>query len=67
MIESVLTILKDYHIKTGGHCGLSAVGLIQRTGSTSEETKEALNKLYKQKKITVHENPTGLIAKFNDI
>ncbi len=53
--NQILEILKEIKIKSGGHSGASVAFLIQKGISTPKEIKDALNRLYRDKKIIIRE------------
>ncbi len=59
MKEQVLKILKEKHLKTGGHCGV----LIYHFDYDLTELKKTLNQMYKDRLITVHDGPHGELIK----
>ncbi len=58
----ILESLKKQHIKTGGHCGL----YISFFEGDLKVIKVELNKLFINKKITIHDGIHGQLIKYNE-
>lgn len=59
MKQQILKILKEKHLKTGGHCGV----LIYNFNYNLMELKDTLNKMYSEGLITVHDGAHGKLIK----
>lgn len=59
---TIIEKLKTKHDKSGGHCGL----YINDFEGNGNDIKQALNELYKSKKITVHDGIHGKLIKYRN-
>lgn len=64
--DAILEILKEQYERTGGHCGTYLVNIKNNLNIELQDLKEALNKLYKSKKITVHDGIHGRLIKYKN-
>ncbi|WP_407324044.1 hypothetical protein R5O24_02875 [Tenacibaculum maritimum] len=62
MKSLILDQLKKKYEKSGGHCGL----YIKDFNGNLKDIKQALNELYKSKKITVHDGIHGKLIKYRN-
>jgi hypothetical protein len=60
MKQKLLDQIKQKHIGSGGHCGLYISDFVGNLG----DIKKALNELFKEKKITVHDGIHRQIIKY---
>lgn len=58
--NQVIDLLKEKHKKSGGHCGIVLVNF----GIDLKKLKPILNKLYKEKLISIHDNQHGKLIKY---
>lgn len=63
MMEKILSLITDHHNLTGGHCGLTAVKISQRTGIDLTSVRKELNKLYQAKEIEVRDGAHGKLVR----
>ena len=49
----IYELIEENHERTGGHCGITIVGLCLKTRFSAQEVRQELTKLYKEKKIIV--------------
>lgn len=63
MKEKILDILTEAHDKSDGHCGVYERQLELKTGFTIPQMKDALNELFKERKLTVHDGIKGTLVK----
>lgn len=63
MEDSIVAILEAKHLKSGGHCGIYLHSFPKDWDR--EIMKNKLNKLYKEKKITIHDGIHGKLIKLN--
>jgi len=62
--SQILEIVKHKHKETGGHCGVTPAEIRLLVGCDYAKIKEALNRLYKHGKISVHQGKDSKLVKF---
>lgn len=62
--RQILEIVEHKHKETGGHCGVTPAEIRLLIGCDYAKIKEALNRLYKHGKISVHQGKDGKLVKF---
>lgn len=62
MKNKVLEILNKKHESSGGHCGVKLIDF----GMDTNQLKLVLNELFKEGKISVHDNQHGKLIKLID-
>lgn len=55
----VLSLIQDYHERSGGHCGLTVPEITRRSGMPLGKAKAELGGLYKDGKIAVRDGAQG--------
>lgn len=55
----VLSLIQNYHERSGGHCGLTVPEITRRTDKPLNKVKAELGGLYKDGKITIRDGAQG--------
>lgn len=63
MRKTILKVLTEAHEISGGNCGVYERQLELKTGFTIPHMKDALNELFKERKLTVHDGIKGTLVK----
>lgn len=59
--EEVLKIIKEYHLKTNGKCGITIPGIIEKSNLENLELRVILNHLYTGKVIKTRKGINGIL------
>ena len=66
MKQKLEAFLSQKHRDTAGHCGTIVAALKNELGCEIKELRSALNQLYKEKKITIHDGAHGQLVKYEE-
>ncbi len=59
--QQIIKVIDDYHEKTGGKCGISAIQIAQHLNTTFLEIRDALNDLNDNNAFTVREGINNIL------
>lgn len=57
----ILSLIQEYHERSGGHCGLTVPKITRRSGKNSKAVRAELKELHRNGQISIRDGAQGAI------